>query len=107
MTEVASLAKLLHDYGPWALVAMSLIAIAWLARMYVKARDDRDLAVGEIYQGTGKVIEKNTEALTVGAQKNEQVAAALLEVGRRLENAERAIAELTRPNPSKSGVHRR
>lgn len=83
--DPVALTKLLRDGGPWALLALALIAIVYLWRAYVKARDARDALSEKITALT----EKSVEAFTLQKTSNYQVAEALKALDRRVENVER------------------
>ena len=81
-----ALTKMLSEGGPWALLSLAILAIVYLWRAYVKARDARDALAEKITDLTEKVVEQ----LTFQKTSNFQVAEALKVIDRRLENVERA-----------------
>lgn len=93
------LVAMLRDGGPWALLALALIAIAWLARLYVQARDDRDKAVSDLNDKLTGLLkdmvvsaeqQKASNEKVVGLlnriESNEKVVDVLDRIERRLEN---------------------
>lgn len=86
-----TLVETLSKHGPWAIVALLILAVSYLGRMYVKARDSNDAEAKESRDQMLTVLTdftKNTERQTA---VNEKVADILGNVERRLESVERAI----------------
>ena len=82
MDTLTELTKVLQDGGPWALLALTLLAIAWLAKLYIKARDNiekelKDMAkshaelladmvrIGEKQVSSGEALSKEFERLAL------------------------------------------
>lgn len=84
-----ALTTLLRDGGPWALLALALMALAYIARSYVKARDARDELSDKIMKQLTDLTERAVEAFTLQKTSNYQVSQALQALDRRLENVER------------------
>jgi len=85
---VTTLAQTLQTYGAWGIVAVLLVALAYLWRAYVAARDKRDAENMEQVKAAFAMVEECTK--TAVEQRNASVATAeaLKEIGRRLENVE-------------------
>lgn len=79
------LVTMLQNGGPWAILAIALAAIAWLAKAYVQARDDRDAAVS----GMNEKLTGLLKDVTIGAEQqkaaNEKTADLLERIERKLD----------------------
>jgi hypothetical protein len=51
------LTEMLRDGGPWALLAIALVALAYVSKQYVKARDSLEVVLKEMAQGNAKLLE--------------------------------------------------
>lgn len=80
------LVTLLRDGGPWALLAIALTAIAWLASRYIQARDDRDAAVSGLNDKLTGLLKDMVMSVEQQKAANEKVADLLDRIERRLEN---------------------
>jgi|SRR6516162_3936714 hypothetical protein len=80
------LVQLLKDGGPWALLALALIALVWLAKAYVGARDERDKAVSDLNTQLTGLIKEMVAALEQWKATGEKQIDALERIERRLEN---------------------
>ena len=91
--DLTTIVQALETGGPWGLVALLTMAVAYLARMYVKARDHNDAVAAARAEQLMTVLTdftKNSERQTA---LNDRVANELENVGRRLENVERTLLQ--------------
>lgn len=81
------LVQLLKDGGPWALVALLLLAVIWLAKSYVSARDERDKAVSDLNDKLTGLLKDMVLAIEGLKKSVETVETSLDRIERKLENA--------------------
>lgn len=56
MEILTQLTTALKDGGPWALMAISFIALGWLAKLYIKARDNEAKESKEMLKGHAQLL---------------------------------------------------
>jgi hypothetical protein len=83
-----SLVDLLRNGGPWALLALALLALAWFAKAYVSARDERDKAVSDLNEKLTGLLKDMVTAAEQQKAANEKVVDLLDRIERRLENVQ-------------------
>ena len=67
----------LQTGGPWALLALSLLALGWVARAYVQTRDKQDAYRDQLINQMKEILIESTAASVQQAQSNDRVARAL------------------------------
>lgn len=83
--EVADLVKVLKDGGPWAIMALTILGLVWIARMYVKARDDRDSAISAINDKLTGILVDVTKGAEKQAATNDKIIDLLDRIERRID----------------------
>lgn len=56
METLTELTTALKDGGPWALMSIAFVALAWLAKLYIKARDRAENELKEQAKGFAKLL---------------------------------------------------
>lgn len=82
-----NLVHLLQDGGPWALMSIAFVALAWVSRAYVGARDERDKAVSDLNDKLTGLLKDMVTAAEQQKAANERIVDILDRIERRLENA--------------------
>lgn len=75
----------LQTGGPWALVALLVLALAWLARAYVRVRDLHDAYQDKLLAQMKDILTESTTASVRQAESNVRQAESNERVARALE----------------------
>lgn len=67
----------LQTGGPWALVALLVLALAWLARAYVRVRDNHDKYQDGLLEQMKDILTESTASSVRQSESNDRVARAL------------------------------
>ena len=67
----------LQTGGPWALLSLSLLALAWVVHAYVKIRDRQDEYRDQLLTQMKEILIESTTASVHQAESNERVARAV------------------------------
>ena len=68
---------LLRDGGPWALLALTLVALAWMTKQYIAARDAKDTAMAALNVELTGLLKQVIQTAAEQKASNEQVHDAL------------------------------
>lgn len=79
----------LQTGGPWAILALAILAIIWLARSYVQARDERDAAVSNLNEKLSGLLKDMVSAAEQQKAANEKVVDLLERIERRFDGLEK------------------
>lgn len=91
MDEVAGLAQLLKDYGPWGLTAVLMVALAYKDRQYNARVEKSDVEHQVQLKGTIELVEDVTKATVNHTNAIDKVTAALASLDRRVESVEKKV----------------
>jgi hypothetical protein len=86
---ISGLAHVLQSYGPWALVAVAMVALYYQWRAYVDVRDKHESFLKEQAKSTVTLVEEMTTASVEHRVAIDKVVGALQSMERRLENVEK------------------
>lgn len=76
---------MLRTGGPWGLLALTITALAWLARAYVKARDEKDATVSLLNEKLTDLLKDTVQAAEQMKASNEKIEDHLDRIDRQLE----------------------
>lgn len=91
MDEVAGLAQVLKDYGPWGLSAILMVALAYKDRQYQGRVDKSDNEHQVQLKGTIDLVEDVTKVTVNHTNAIDKVTAALASLDRRVEGVEKKV----------------
>lgn len=77
---------MLRDGGPWGLLTLALLAIYWLAKRYIDARDERDKAVSGLNDQLTGLLKECVSTATKQSAAMENMADTLERLERRLDS---------------------
>lgn len=80
-----SLVSTLQNGGPWAILSLAIFAIMFLARAYVKARDERDTAVSDLNDKLRGLLKDIVVTAEQQKASNEKIEDILDRIDRKLE----------------------
>jgi hypothetical protein len=86
--DFQTLVEALAANGPWAIVALLFIGIGFVARAYVKARDNHETFMKQLIDQMQGVLVDSTAASTRQSETNERVNETLARLERRVEHVE-------------------
>lgn len=89
MTEVGGLAAVLQSYGPWAMVAVLIVALVGTAKAYVDIRDRYLVSDAERSKAELALVEEMVKATVEQKAALEKLVEALRALERRVENVEK------------------
>jgi hypothetical protein len=93
IAEVTGLAAAFQNYGPWAFVALLVLAVGWLARKYIESRDSKDQAIADLNKYSLDLIERQISASNTKAQALDKLSAALTAHDDKLCDLEKTIED--------------